>query len=228
MAPALISPRSPLLRQHHMVGCSTGYMHQEREDWEELVVQAAGVSGVATELSALSEPELPGLISYLRSEPMLPFRFISVHGPSKQRRLGEHELVELLTRLPAWVDAIVMHPDTIEEPSAYRLLGRRLAIENMDIGKATGRDAEELARLFEELPQAALCFDIAHAKSVDPELGVGKELLDRYASRLRHVHVSSLDEDLHHVPITDEDELRYAPLLAKCRDVPWILEAAES
>jgi Xylose isomerase-like TIM barrel len=211
-----------------MVGCSTGYMHQEREDWEELVVQAAGVSGVATELSALSEPELPGLISYLRSDPMLPFRFISVHGPSKQRRLGERELVELLTTLPAWVDAIVMHPDTIEEPSAYRLLGRRLAIENMDIGKATGRDTEELAGLFEELPQAGLCFDIAHAKSVDPELGVGEELLDRYASRLRHVHVSSLDEDLHHVPIIDEDELRYAPLLAKCRDVPWILEAPES
>lgn len=211
-----------------MVGCSTGYMHQEREDWEELVVRAAGVSGVATELSALSEPELPGLISYLRSDPMLPFRFISVHGPSKQRRLGERELVELLGTLPAWVDAIVMHPDTIEEPAAYRPLGRRLVLENMDRGKAMGRNAEELAGLFEALPLAGLCFDIAHAKSVDPELGVGEELLDRYASRLRHVHVSSLDEDLHHLPISDEDELRYAPLLAKCRDVPWILEAPES
>jgi hypothetical protein len=211
-----------------MVGCSTGYMHQEREDWEELVVEAAGVSGVATELSALSEPELPGLISYLRSDPMLPFRFISVHGPSKQRRLGEHELVELLTTLPAWVDAIVMHPDMIEDPAVYRPLGRRLAIENMDVGKATGRDTQELAGLFQELPQAGLCFDIAHAKSVDPELGIGEELLSSFASRLRHVHISSLDEDLHHVPISNEDELRYAPLLAKCRDVPWILEAPES
>jgi Xylose isomerase-like TIM barrel len=211
-----------------MVGCSTGYMRQEREDWEELVVRAAGVSGVATELSALSEPELPGLISYLRSDPMLPFRFISVHGPSKQRGLGERELVELLRTLPAWVDAIVMHPDTIEEPATYRPLGRRLVLENMDRGKATGCNAEELAGLFEELPQAGLCFDIAHAKSVDPGLGVGEELLDRYASRLRHVHVSSLDDDLHHIPISDEDELRYAPLLAKCRDVPWILEAPES
>jgi hypothetical protein len=228
MAPALLAPQSSLLRQHSLIGCSTGYMEGQREDWEELVVQAAAVSGLATELSAISEPELPSLIAYLRQSPFLPFRYISVHGPSKQRRLGERELVELLATMPAWIDAIVMHPDTIEDPDLYKPLGRRLVLENLDARTQDGRTAEELARLFDALPDAGLCFDIAHAKSVDPTMAVGRVMLDHYASRLRHVHVSSLDEDSHHVPLSDEDELLYPPLLQKCRDVPWILEAPAS
>ena len=52
-----------------------------------------------------------------------------------------------------------------------------------------------------------------------------ERLLDCFGARLRHVHVSSLDEDCHHVPLTAGDEARYATLLRRCRDVPWILEA---
>ena len=34
----------------------------------------------------------------------------------------------------------------------------------------------------------------------------GRALLDRFADRLRHVHLSSLDQDGHHVPLKGEDE----------------------
>jgi hypothetical protein len=50
-------------------------------------------------------------------------------------------------------------------------------------------------------------------------------LLRRFSSRLSHIHLSSLDESQHHVPLTLEDETLFGPLLARCRDVPWILEA---
>jgi hypothetical protein len=225
MAPALLAPRSPLLRQHGLIGCSTGYMTDQREDWDQLVVEAAAISGIATELSAISEHELPSLLAYLQLNPVLPFRYVSVHGPSKQRRLGERELVERLASLPPWIDAIVMHPDTIEDPSLYRLLGRRLVLENMDSRKDDGQTAAQLDVHFRALPDAGLCFDIAHAKSIDATMREGEAILDAYATRLRHVHISSLDEDSHHVPLTDEDELLYPTLLGKCRDVPWILEA---
>lgn len=225
MAPALLAPSSPLLRQHGLVGCSTGYMTDHREDWEHLVVEAAAVSGIATELSAISEHELPSLLGFLDLDPVLPFRYISVHGPSKQRKLGERELAELLASLPPWIDAIVMHPDTIEDPDLYRPLGRRLVLENMDARKEDGRTAAQLAPYFEALPDAGLCFDIAHAKSIDPTMTDGQAILDAYATRLRHVHVSSLDDEDHHIPLTSEDEALYPPLLRRCRDVPWILEA---
>jgi hypothetical protein len=200
-------------------------MDNQRENWDQLAVEAAAVSGLAVELSALSESELPSLLTFLQDDPQLPFRYLSVHGPSKQRRLDERELVQLLQGLPPWVDAIVMHPDTIADASVYEPLGRRLVLENMDIRKDDGRTTAQLERYFEALPDAGLCFDIAHAKSIDPTMAEGHAILDAYATRLRHVHLSSLDEDSHHVPLTSEDETLYPPLLQKCRDVPWILEA---
>jgi hypothetical protein len=56
-------------------------------------------------------------------------------------------------------------------------------------------------------------------------MGEASALLDRFAGRLSHLHVSSLDEGQHHVPLTPEDEMLFAPVMARCRDVPWILEA---
>ncbi len=225
MAPALLATRSSLLNGHPLVGCSTGYMESAREDWDQLVVEAAAVSGLAIELSALSEPELPGLLEYLEEDPRLPFRYLSVHGPSKGRQLSERDLVALLAGLPRWIDAIVMHPDTIADPACYAPLGRRLVLENMDARKHAGRTVEELDPLFQALPDAGLCFDVAHAKSVDDTMAEGEAILSRYGDRLRHVHLSSLDHDSHHVPLDTEDEELYSPLLQKCRDVPWILEA---
>jgi hypothetical protein len=225
MVPALLSNRSQLLRTHMTVGASTGYMESLRGSWPALAAEAASVSSVAAELSAISEPELPDLLEFLTTAPRLPFRYVSVHAPSKQRLLTENDLVGLLMRIPVWVDAIVLHPDTMQSPRAFQRLGRRLLIENMDTRKDGGQTADQLATVFAELPAAGLCFDIAHAKDVDPTMGAAVEILDRLSGRLRHVHISSLDEAQHHVPLTAEDEELFAPILERCRDVPWILEA---
>jgi hypothetical protein len=56
------------------VGASTGYMESRRGAWPELVAEAASVSSVAAELSAISEPELPDLLEFLTTAPRLPFR----------------------------------------------------------------------------------------------------------------------------------------------------------
>ena len=118
-----------------------------------------------------------------------------------------------------------MHPDAMVDLAPYRRLGRRLCIENMDPRKALGQTAAELERYFEALPEARLCFDVAHAHAVDPSLAVARELLSQYSSRLSHVHLSSLDAEQHHVPLTDSDQERFATVLKRCSDVPWILEA---
>jgi sugar phosphate isomerase/epimerase len=221
---ATLTEHRPLLG-HHPVGASTGYLHADRGDWERLVAQACEVSPFAAELAALSESELPGLVAHLAADEWLPFHYVSVHAPSKGRRMPEHELVDLLAGLPCDVDAIVVHPDVIEDPREYRRLGRRLVLENMDARKPDGRTAAELAPLFALLPEAGLCLDVAHAGDVDATLAVGHELLDAFAPRLRHVHVSSLDGVGHHVPLRAADEAAFAPLLRRCCDVPWILEA---
>jgi hypothetical protein len=200
-------------------------MVDHRGDWPVLVDEASRVSSFAIELTALGEDELPGLLSFLSPGPSLPFRYVSVHGPSKGRQMPEEELVARLVELPPIVDAIVLHPDQMEDPMLYAPLDHRLLIENMDSRKGVGRLASELAQLFEQLPTAGFCFDIAHAWTVDPTMQVAEELLDRFAPRLRHVHLSSMSDDLGHVPLSVEQETLFAPLLSRCSDVPWILEA---
>jgi hypothetical protein len=207
------------------VGVATGVFVGERGDWPTLVDMAWGVSTFATELAAISESELPTLLAYLEAGEVLPFGYLSVHAPSKGRTMPESDLVELLCALPPVVDAIVFHPDTMVDPFVYRGLGRRLVLENMDTRKATGRTADELTPYLDALPEAGLCFDVAHAADVDRSLTEGHRFLSDFAHRLRHVHVSSLDESGHHVALTASDERAFTGLLNRCRDVPWILEA---
>ena len=220
MVPAVYSP----LAGHHPIGASTGYLTELRGDWKQLLEAVEQTSTFATELAALSEPELEGLHDFLQHAGPLPFRYLSVHAPVKHLRAEEGEMVSWLRDLPLEVNAIVAHPDTIENPDAYRRLGKRLVIENMDSRKATGRTAKELASVFAELPEAGFCFDIAHAWSIDPTMQLAGDLLDHFGDRLRHVHLSSLQNG-RHVPVMPEHDLLFQPLLDRCRDVPWILEA---
>ena len=215
---------SPFPR-HYPIGISTGYLSDLRGQWQDQVDAARAISPFAAEISALSEPELGPLLQFLSEDPPLPFRYLSVHGPAKERQLPETELVDELRQLPDAVAAIVMHPDTMQEPEAYAPLGARLVLENMDARKPVGQTPEQLAELFRVLPDAGFCFDVAHAHSVDPSMSVATELLDAFLPRLRHLHVSSLSEDLKHIPLSDGDTRVFMPLLMRCRDVPWILEA---
>lgn len=203
-------------------------MEAQRGDWDLLVKEAFELSPFAIELAALSENELPGLLAYFSNKSGLPFRYVSVHAPSKGMTMPEEQLVKQLLKLPRWIDAIVVHPDVIADPLNYAPLGRRLVIENMDERKDDGRTVSELQRFFDLLPDAGLCFDIAHACSIDDSMEEGSSILDAFTGRLRHVHLSSLDEDSHHVALRAEDEELFAGLLSRCRDVPWILEAPPS
>ena len=212
------------LARHHPLGISTGVFVELRSSWPRLVAEACAVSTYAVELSALSAAELPGLISYLGSKPRLPFSYVSVHAPVKGLAADEASTAQTLGHLPLFVRSIVTHPDGLRDIRPYRSLATRLVLENMDDRKHTGRTAGELAAMFDEMPEAGFCFDIAHAYAVDPSMSVAHDLLDAFRSRLRQVHVSSL-QDGSHVPLTEEDEDLFAPLLARCRDVPWILEA---
>lgn len=224
MGPLLLSEKKSV-RAHHPLGASTGYMDQHRGDWPRLIEATLPISPLVAELAALTEPEFESLLSYLEANPTLPYRYLSVHGPSKDRQLSDRELVELIERLPPSVDAVVLHPDTIREPEAYASLGRIVTIENMDSRKDDGRNVEELYGFFEALPEAGFCFDIAHAWSMDPSMELAISFLDHFAERLRHVHVSSVSGDCEHEALTAEHERLFLPVLARCSDVPWILEA---
>ena len=213
----------PSLADHLPLGISSGVFGKLRGDWHRLVDAASSVSTSAVELSALSGDELPGLVAYLQSESHLPFGYVSVHAPVKGIEPVRGD--SLLHDLPPSVRSIVVHPDGTLDLDSCRGLASRLTLENMDFRKDAGRVAAELEPFFAALPDAGFCLDIAHAHSIDPSMAAAHELLDRFRVRLRQVHLSSLGDDGHHLPLTEGDESLFAPVLDRCRNVPWILEA---
>jgi hypothetical protein len=208
---------------HHPMGASTGALGRGG-DWHALVREARAVSRHAVELAAHDAGELDALVGYLGSGAPLPFRHVSVHTPIKGTLGTDAERVAALEALPRSIRTLIAHPDLVRDPAPWRALGRRVVFENMDNRKAAGRTADELEDLFAELPEAGFCLDIAHAHTVDPTMEVATDLLDRFRGRLREVHLSSIRAGAH-TTLTLEDEQLFGPLLSRCRDVPWILEA---
>jgi hypothetical protein len=208
-----------------MIGVSTGYMIGARGDWPRLAAAAEVLSDDVVELSALSARELPGLLAFLDDVPELPFRHVSVHGPSKGWDGTPASLAEQLAELPACVEGVVMHPETLGDARAFAALGSRLRLENMDTRKPDARTAAELARYFEALPGARFCLDVAHAQLADPTMALAHELLDAFADRLVEVHLSSIEPNGAHVPLRAEDAEAFLPVLERCAGVPWVLEA---
>ncbi|MCW2996967.1 MAG: hypothetical protein JWN65_516 [Solirubrobacterales bacterium] len=218
-------PATPatVLGAHHPVGASTGFL-RGAGDWPAQARAAIAVSPFAAELAALTLPEFDSLEAWLHTLPALPFRYLSVHAPTKELDGDEARLVARLAGLPVLVRSIVVHPDVLVDPGAYGRVGSRLVLENMDARKPFGQTADDLAQLFAVLPEAGLCLDVAHVTAVDPTMELAHELLDRFGPRLRQVHVSSL-VDGEHAPLTGEDAERFRPVLRRCVDVPWVLEA---
>jgi hypothetical protein len=208
------------------VGASTGFMVADRGNWSALVDQAAAISTRVSELSALSASELPALAAFLAEVADLPFEALSVHGPAKGVDARHSpELASALASLPAQVDGIVMHPETIAEPDGLRILGSRLRLENMDTRKSDGKTVEQLERYFAALPEACFCLDVGHAQLNDPSMGLAHELLDAFGDRLAEVHLSSILESGNHVPLQAPDVDAFWPVLERCIGVPWVLEA---
>lgn len=208
-----------------LAGPSTGYMAGARGDWPRLVAAAETLSLDVVELSALSARELPGLLAFLRDARELPFRHVSVHGPSKGWDGTPGALATALEGIPAFVDGIVMHPETLGDVAAFADLGARLRLENMDTRKDDARTPGELSHYFSALPAARFCFDVAHAQLHDPTMRLAHELLDAFGDRLAEVHLSSILPSGEHVPLRGEDAEAFLPVLERCVGVPWVLEA---
>jgi hypothetical protein len=156
----------------------------------------------AVELSALRQAELEPLIEAADSFDLRQFASISFHAPSKIDTAFERRAVELLDRAAAKQWTIVVHPDAITDYSLWEHYGELLAIENMDKRKPIGRYLSELIPLFERLPDASFCFDIGHARQIDPSMAEAGSILREFQTRLKLLHISEVNTESKHDPLT--------------------------
>jgi hypothetical protein len=206
------------------IGFSTGAL--ARSDFHRALQMLTGKNVTAVELSALRQDELAPLIEQLEHLDLSPFKYVSFHAPSSMERSFEALAVELLMQVAARKWPIVVHPNAMYNPSEWRCLGSCLCIENMDKRKPIGQTAKDLAEIFETVPDATLCFDIGHARQVDPTMSEASAILHRFHDRIRQLHVSEVNTQSKHDPLSFESVLAFhkvshlVPL-----DVPVILES---
>ena len=165
------------------------------------------------------------LVDAIDSLDLKEFSYVSFHAPSELVRMSESEVVSVLGEVAGRGWPIIVHPDVITAFDIWRELGDRLCLENMDKRKSTGRTASELANLFKQLDSATLCFDIGHARQIDPTMCEADAILRRFQNRLQQVHLSVVNSESSHQPLNVEAMLafrRVAHLLPA--DVPIILE----
>ena len=175
-----------------------------------LLVNQPGIDSI--ELSALRLTEVEPLLGAISTMDLSRYSYISFHAPSSFPAEQEAPLVAMLTRLLPKEWPIVLHPDTIHDASVWSALGNRVAIENMDRRKSSGRTAGELRSFFSLLPDARFCFDIGHARQCDTSMAESYRILEAYGSRLTQLHVSEVNSASQHDPISYATKLGFQSL----------------
>jgi hypothetical protein len=189
-----------------LVGFSTGAL--ARANFDQALVELERKPVNSVELSALRVPELRPLLESIPRLRIQHYQYVSLHAPSQFESDEEQKIIDLLIRLVPLNWPIIVHPDTIGSFARWRVLGGRIAIENMDRRKPTGRTADELKVIFEELPQAKFCFDIGHARQCDTTMTEAYKILRLFANRLCQVHVSEVNSSSQH------ERLSFSAILA--------------
>jgi endonuclease IV len=143
--------------------------------------------------------------------------------------LSEEFLVEKLRLVVERNWPVIVHPDVIRNVDLWRGFEEMLCIENMDKRKSIGRTVSELTRIYDKLPNASLCFDIGHARQVDPTMCEADRIMRYHGHRLKQLHVSDVTSQSKHEPLSYGAVLAFRKIanLIPTR-IPLILETPVS
>lgn len=206
-----------------MFGFSTGAL--AKGDFRSAITMLDAHHLEAIELSALRLSELDVLLNALPSLALSAYKHVTLHAPSRFDGADEAALASKLLRALPFVGGVVLHAEAIIEPRHWAPFGDRLLVENADGRKATGRTLEELQSVMAPLPQARICFDVAHAYQVDPTLIEARRMIRVFGSRIAQLHVSQLDHACAHHGLTHGIVQQFQTLMPPLSDVPAILES---
>lgn len=179
----------------------------------------------AVELSALRENELSPLLDSFDNLDLRQFRYVSIHAPGQISPQFEAAAATRLAAFAARGIPIIVHPDAVGDWDLWIPMGRMLCIENMDKRKPIGRTANELDQIFKRAPAASFCFDIGHARQIDPTMTEAWRIVTEFGGRLRQVHVSEVGTSSRHDRLSFASKMAFQQIAHLIpEDVPLILE----
>ncbi len=206
------------------IGFSTGAL--EKGNYQDALKWLYTRHIQSVELSALRYDELEPLISHIDSIQVTHFNYVSFHAPSFFPRELECRVVQMLRKVADKKWNIIVHPDVISDWNLWKPFGRYLLIENMDRRKPIGRTVEELDAIFQKLPEARLCLDVAHARQLDTTLTLLSQIVAKFSNRIAEIHISELDSRCQHRPMSYAAVSDYHQFARKFKStLPVIIES---
>lgn len=210
------------------IGFSTGSLAPG--DIPRALAMLDAVSTSALELSSLRTAEFPDLLASLDESSLErggqgKWSYISVHAPSRFLGFSEREVLHQLAPVFDRRWPVILHPDAIRDWSLWEKWGSQVCIENMDSRKEFGKNLDDLIYVFDNLPKASFCFDIGHARQIDPTMELARTMLIRFGQRLRQIHLSDVNAHGSHEVLTPEVVDMYQNVAAHVpAETPIILE----
>lgn len=177
-------------------GFSTGAL--ARGDFSEALRMMEGLELQTVEVSALRLGEFDSVLEAVRRGDFARFETLSLHAPSKFDAAEERWIATALESVGDMIEGAVVHAEAILDTNVWSNLGSKVFIENADSRKATGKTLDEIEPLFEALPEARLCFDIAHIEQLDPTLTEARRMLGALGEKIGQMHISELDAACRH------------------------------
>ena len=182
------------------IGFSTGAV--AKGDFRGALERLLAHRVTVVELSALRLNELTPLVHALDNLDLSGFDSVSFHAPSCFTPDDEDFVLAQLHGVITRGMPVVVHPDVIFTVPKWDALGQMLLVENMDKRKDIGRSAADVADLLRNLPHARFCFDVGHARQVDPTMLEARLILEVARGRLAQVHMSEVNTASRHDPLS--------------------------
>lgn len=212
-----------------MIGLSTGSLFTI-PDLKKIVNIINDLDNITClEISSLRENNLDYVLEMIDKLDLCKYKYISFHIPSKLNYITEDELIKKLEYIYLKEWYMILHPDIIIDYNKWTNFRDKLLIENMDSRKRIGSDENSLKQIFTKLPEANLCFDIAHSMDMDPLGFEGEFILSSYVDKLKQIHISGILNSVH-CEITEHLLNEYLDILVNSNldtieSVPFIIES---
>lgn len=211
----------------HIIGWSTGAIlpKGDKANYPLAVKLLKSTPFTCIEFNALREWELPVLLNFLPDLDISSFDRVSFHC-CKLKELTEKELFKKIKPVIEKGWDIVNHPNLMNS-DCWKDLGSQILIENMDNREPINRTVEEMEKIFEKYPDASMCFDIGHARQVDPTMKLSRDLCIKFKDKIKEIHVSDIDPISYGHKFINHNSLRaFRRMSDFLPDCPIILECA--
>ena len=116
----------------------------------------------------------------------------SIHLPTNFNHEQEIQIVDMLNHYDTGDANLILHPDTIHNFELWQDFRGMVLIENMDLRKKDGITVGEMETIFKKLPDANMCFDIGHARQVDPSMSLAVDIHEAFFDKILEIHISNV------------------------------------